>query len=608
MQAAGDTHTAASPGPRGFGVLTYTRRAIELVWSTSRRLTIWLALLTTTAGLLPAAIAYVGKLIVDAVVAAISSGGDFRLALNYVAIEALLVTAIAGAQRSIALCQALLRAQLGNRINVLILEKALTLSLEQFEDSEFYDKLNRARREASSRPLSLVNRTFSLVQNTISLIGFAALLLQFSPWAVIILAVAGIPSFFAETYFSGEAYQLNRMRSPDTRKQWYLETVLAREDHAKEVKLFRLGPTLLGRYKSIFDTIYRDTRKLTIRRESWGFALGLIGTLSFYGAYAWIAVTTMQALITLGDMTMYLMVFKQGQTAVAANLSAISGMYEDNLYLSNLYEYLEQPDAPDTGTLTAGVRPGDGVRFDNVSFTYPGSRAPALSNIDLHIRPGDSLALVGANGAGKTTLIKLMTGLYKPDSGEVRLDGSPLDEWQRVTLDKRFGVIFQDFARYQLIVGENIGAGDVENFDTENHWREAATKGLADEFIENLPENYQTQLGRWFQSGQELSTGQWQKIALARAFMDKKADILILDEPTASMDAAAEAAMFEHFRELSRDKITILISHRFSTVRRADQIIVIDQGRIVERGTHEELMSMQGHYATLFTLQAEGYR
>ena len=602
------TADANNPRPRGFGVLVYTRRAIELVWSTSRKLTLSLALLTTTAGLLPVAIAYVGKLIVDAVVASMSGSGDIRLALQFVAVEALLVTAVAGAQRAIALCQALLRAQLGNRINVLILEKALTLSLEQFEDAEFYDKLNRARREASSRPLSLVNRTFSLAQNSIALVGLAALLAQFSPWAVAVLAVAGIPSFLAETYFSGEAYQLSRRRSPETRKQWYLETVLAREDHAKEVKLFRLGSKLLGRYTSIFDTIYRDTRKLTIKKELWGFVLGLFGTVSFYAAYAWIATATMRAVISLGDMTMYLMVFRQGQTAVAANLSAISGMYEDNLYLSNLYEYLEQPEQADSGVLREGKQPGDGVRFENVQFTYPGSAEPALNDIDLHIRPSESLALVGENGAGKTTLIKLMTGLYKPDSGRILLDGSPLADWDRKVLDKRFGVIFQDFAHYQLTAGENIGAGDVENFEREDDWRAAAAKGLADTFIEKLPNEYETQLGRWFQSGQELSSGQWQKIALARAFMDKKADILILDEPTASMDAAAEAAMFEHFRDLSRDKITILISHRFSTVRRADQIIVVDQGAIVERGSHDELMSIQGHYATLFTLQAEGYR
>lgn len=594
----------------GLGVLVYSRRALELVWTTSPKLTLWLGVLTVAAGLLPAAIAWVGQLIVDSVVAAMNGEGSARTALEYVAAEAGLVVAMAGAQRGIALCQSLLRALLGQRVNAMILEKALTLSLAQFEDAEFYDKLSRARREASSRPLSLVNRTFSLAQNAISIASYAVLLIQFSVWAVVILAVAGLPAFVAETKFSGDAFRLFRWRSPDSRMQMYLETVLAREDHAKEVKLFRLGPLLLDRYRAIFRRLYGEDRALTIRRESWGWALGLVGTAAFYGAYAWIVIATVGGEITLGEMTMYLLVFKQGQAAVGASLTAISGMYEDNLYLSNLYEYLEQP--PETGIqggdVRRGARPGDGVRFEGVSFTYPGAREPALIDIDLHLEPGRSLALVGENGAGKTTLIKLMTGLYRADAGRILLDGTPIEEWHRETLDRRFGVIFQDFARYQLSVGENIGAGDVDHFDDEQRWREAAELGMAAPFVENLPEGYRAQLGRWFRDGQELSTGQWQKIALARAFMDRGADILIMDEPTASMDAAAEAAMFEHFRRLTRGKITVLISHRFSTVRRADRIIVIEQGRITEAGSHEELMARQGHYATLFALQAEGYR
>ncbi|MEM8981547.1 MAG: ABC transporter ATP-binding protein [Pseudomonadota bacterium] len=594
--------------PGGLGVFSYTRRAIELVWQTSKPLTIALAVLTIVAGLVPAAIAWVGKLIVDAVVAAAASTGEARDALVFVGIEALLVTLLAGAQRGIAICQSLLRSLLGNRINVLILEKALTLSLPQFEDAEFYDKLNRARRDASSRPLSLVNRTFALAQNGISLLGFAGLLLQFSPLAVLILTAAGIPAFIAETRFSDQAFALSRRRSPELRKQWYLETVLAREDHAKEVKLFRLGRRLLGRYQAIFQRLYAERRSLTLRREGWGFVLGIVGTVAFYGTYAWIAIAAVSGSISLGEMTMYLLVFKQGQSAVGANLAAISGMYEDNLYLSNLYEYLEQPAERHSGTATVGRSPGDGVRFDNVSFTYAGAERAALTNIDLHIEPGKSLALVGENGAGKTTLIKLMTGLYNPERGQVLLDGTPLEQWDREVLDRRFGVIFQDFAHYQMTVGENVGAGDVDHFDDAERWQEAATKGLAQPFIERLPDQYATQLGRWFAGGHELSSGQWQKIALARAFMDGSADVLILDEPTAAMDAAAEAAMFEHFRELSHDKITVLISHRFSTVRRADRIVVVDDGQIVESGDHDELMSANGHYATLFRLQAEGYR
>jgi len=603
----------AEIGLRTFlGVFRYSRKAIDLVWTTSRRLTVVLGVLTVFAGVLPAAVAWVGALIIDAVVGeaqAVQGGADASLArvFTLVGVEGLIIAVLAGAQRGISLCQSLLRAQLGQRVNVMILEKALTLELSQFEDSEFYDKLTRARREASSRPLSLVTRSFGLAQNGVSLLSYGVLLVQFSPWAVVVLLLAGLPSFFAEAKFSGEAFTLFRWRSPATRMQIYLETVLAREDHAKEVKLFGLGPLLLERYREIFRRLYKDDRALTIRRDSWGLGLGLIGTVALYGAYAWIAVVAVAGRITIGQMTMYLMLFRQGQSAVAAILTAIGGMYEDNLYLSTLYEYLETPVARRTENRQVGTEPEDGVRFEGVGFTYPGASKPALENIDLHIRPGESLALVGENGSGKTTLIKLLTRLYTPQHGRILLDGLDLQEWQEEALRERIGVIFQDFARYQLLVGENIGAGDVHHFDDEARWREAAQMGMASPIIDDLPSGYETQLGRWFKDGQELSGGQWQKIALSRAFMRSQADILVLDEPTAAMDAAAESQVFEHFRKLTRTRIAILISHRFSTVRMADQIVVIQDGHIVEHGSHEDLMALGGHYERLFSLQAAGY-
>ncbi len=592
-----------------FGVFRYSRRALELVWDTNRPLLGALTVLTLCAGLMPAAIAWVGAQIVDAVVAAHNAAGhDAARVLRLVLLEGVLVAALAGAQRGLSFCQALLRAQLGQRVNVMILEKALTLELQQFEDSEFYDKLTRARREASSRPLSLVMRTFGLSQNAISLLSYAALLVRFSPWTVLLLLLAGLPAFIAETKFSGDAFRLFRWRSPETRMQIYLETVLAREDHAKEVKLFGLGRRLLQRYRDIFTRLYREDRALSIRRDSWGFGLSLVATATLYSAYAWIALTTIRGAITLGQMTMYLLLFRQGQAAVSAMLSSVGGMYEDNLYLSTLYEYLETPVAPRSGSALRGPAPADGVRFEHVCFTYPGASEPALVDIDLQLPPGGSLALVGENGSGKTTLIKLLTRLYSPDRGRILLDGLPLAEWSEDVLRARIGVIFQDFTRYQMLVGENVGAGDERHFEDERRWRDAAHKGRAADFIEQLPQGYQTQLGKWFQYGQELSGGQWQKIALARAFMRRDADILVLDEPTAAMDARAEAEVFEHFRALGRDRITILISHRFSTVRMADQIVVLERGRIVEKGSHEQLMELAGHYAQLFALQARGYR
>jgi ATP-binding cassette subfamily B protein len=593
----------------------YTRHALQLVWATSRPLTVALALLTLLAGVLPAAIAWVGAQIVDAVVAAMNSGGsgaglgeDARLVLELVALEGLLVAALAAVQRGLSTCQSLLRAQLGQRVNETILEKALTLELAQFEDSEFYDRLTRARREASTRPLSLVMRSFGLVQNAIALVSFGTLLAQFSPWAVAVLLLAGLPSFVAEAKFSGDAFRLFRWRSPETRMQMYLETVLAREDSAKEVKLYELGPRLLERYRAIFRKVFREDRALTIRRDSWGFALGLVATAAFYAAYAWIAISAVRGRITLGQMTMYVLLFRQGQAAVSASLAAIGGMYEDNLYLSTLYEYLDTPVPARHGSALSGPNPADGVRFEQVSFTYPGAAEPAVSEVSFHLRPGRSLALVGENGSGKTTLIKLLTRLYRPTAGRILLDGRPLDEWDESTLRRRIGVIFQDFARYQLAVGENIGAGDVAHFEDEARWREAAELATAAPFIEELPAGYRTQLGKWFRDGRELSGGQWQKIALARAFMREGADLLVLDEPTAAMDARAEAEIFEQFRTLARRRMVILISHRFSTVRHADEILVVDHGRVIERGDHDSLMAREnGHYAQLFALQARGY-
>jgi len=592
-----------------FAVFRYSRHAVRLVWETNRTLLFAAAALTLAGGLLPAAVAWVGARIVDAVVnAARSPAHDVRLVLQLVLLEGVLVAVVSGVQRGLSLCQSLLRAQLGQRVNVMILEKALTLELQHFEDSEFYDKLTRARREASSRPLSLVMRTFGLLQNTISLLSFAALLVHFSPWSVVVLLLAGVPSFIAEAKFSGDAFRLFRWRSPETRMQMYLETVLAREDNAKEVRLFGLGARFLQRYRDIFLRLYGQDRALSIRRDSWGFLLGLLTTITLYGAYAWIALAAVHGEITLGRMTMYLLLFRQGQAAVAAMLSAVGGMYEDNLYLSTLYEYLDTPVATPPGNAQRGPRPAEGISFEHVSFAYPGATEPTLHDINLKLPPGSSLALVGENGSGKTTLIKLLTRLYAPTSGRICFEGLDLREWDEVALRERVGVIFQDFAHYQLPVGENVGVGDEPHFEDESRWRVAAEKGRAAAFIDELPLGYRTQLGKWFRDGRELSGGQWQKIALSRAFMRTRADVLVLDEPTASMDARAEAEVFEHFRNLARSRITILISHRFSTVRMADQIVVLDRGRIIERGTHQSLTAAGGHYAQLFALQARGYQ
>ena len=595
---------------RFFGVFRYSKEALTLVWSTDKTLTVILAALTIFAGIVPGAIAYVGKLIVDAVVLAVETdlAADRWMVLKWIGVEAGLIILMAAAQRSLMVSQSLLRALLGQRVNVMILEKAQTLELSHFEDSEFYDKLTRARREASSRPLSLITRTFGLVQNGITLFTYGWLLIQFSWLAVVGLLLAALPSFFVETFFSGAAFRLFRWQVPETRKRNYLEWLLAREDFVKEVKLFGTGNLFLDRYRAIFDQLYAEDKALTLKRSIWGFLLGVLSSVAFYGAYGWIGWSAAMGWITLGGMTMYLLIFKQGQSSIAASLTAIGKMYEDNLYLSNLYDFLEEEIDMQYGTEVTGPLPGDGVRFEEVSFTYPGQTSPALDNVSLHLQPGQKLALVGENGSGKTTLIKLLTRLYAPTAGHVLLDGRDLNEWQLDALRNRIGVIFQDFVRYQLEVGENIGVGDVEHVDARDQQQAAAEKGMAHPFIDEMESGYDTQLGRWFKDGRELSGGQWQKIALSRAFMRKQADILVLDEPTSAMDAEAEASIFDHFRAATDKQMAILISHRFSTVRMADQIVVLTKGKISERGSHEELIQKNGRYAHLFSIQAKGYQ
>jgi len=608
-----DTQTSSNPVSKFISVFRYSSVAIGIVWDTSAALTVVMAATTLVSGILPAAIASVGGLFVDAVASAFQETGASAQqlrseALYYVFLEAGLVVLITAAQRINTVCQSILRVLLGNKINVMILEKALTLELAHFEDSEFYDKLVRARREASSRPLSLVIKTFDLFRDSILLVTIGIWLYQFSPYAVLLLGLAGVPAFLAEAKFSGEAFRIHRRRSAERRMQIYLEMVLTREDGVKEVKLLQLGKLFVQRYVDIFKNIYKEDKSLVLRRGFWGYVLGLLASAAFYFAYGWVGFAAIAGTITIGQMTMYIAQFRLGQNAVTSSLTAVNGMYEDNLYLSNLSEYLAHKVPEQTGSKTRGPDPADGIRFENVSFHYPGSENPALHNITLHIHSGESLAIVGENGSGKTTLIKLLTRLYVPTGGNIFLEGLELSAWDIDTLRQKIGVIFQDFSRYQLMVGENIGIGDVKNIHQDEYVAEAARKGMADVFVKDLPAAYKTQLGTWFKDGKELSGGQWQKIALSRAFMRSQADILILDEPTAAIDAKAEAEIFEHFRELTANKISIIISHRFSTVRRADYIIVLDQAEILERGTHKELLHLDGQYATLFKLQAKGYQ
>ncbi len=582
--------------------LSHTRMTLRLVWRSSPSMTFALLAMTLVGGVFPLGVAYAGKRIVDAVVAHART-----TTLHWVGVELGLVIALATVQRGLGLVRSLLGARLGIDINVAILEKALGLELRFFEDSEFYDKLTRARREASSRPISLVTESFGLVQSVITLVGYAALLVQFSGWAVALLCVATVPATIAEMRYSKLAFKIRNWRSPESRRILYLEYVLANDEHAKEVKLFGIGPLLLERYRKLSEDFYEQDRGLYLRRAKWTQVLSLVGTGTFYGAYAAMAMMAAAGQLTLGNMTMYVLAFRQGQQAFQSALGGIGAMYEHNLYMSNLWEYLGIATSTSTPTATPTAT-ATSIRLEDVGFRYGGKEQWALRHIDLEIPEGESLALVGENGAGKTTLVKLLTRLYEPTEGRIVLGGRDLRDWDPDDLRRRFGVLFQDYNQYQLKVRENVGLGSVDHLDDLPRIGRAVERGGASDVVSALAGGLEAPLGRWFQEGTELSGGQWQKIALARAFMREEAEILVLDEPTASLDAEAEHGVFERFRALARGRTTIVISHRFPTVRMARKIVVLDHGSIVESGTHDELVAKGGKYARMFALQAEGYR
>jgi ATP-binding cassette subfamily B protein len=591
-------------------LFSYVRRTLRLVAASSPRLVLGMAALTLLGASAPIAVAYTGKHIIDAVVLK-----DAALTLRWVLLELGSVTVLALALRGLGLVRSILGARLGTDVNVQILEKALSLDLEHFENAEFYDKLTRARREASSRPVALVADSFQVAQNALTLVGYAAVLTRFSAWLVLGLLLATVPAALSEMRYSKLGFQLRNWRSPETRRLLYLEYVLANDEHVKEVKLFGLGEYLLGRYRGLAESFYESDMRLAVRRASWTQVFSLIGTAAFYGAYAWLALSAARGALTLGTLTLYTVSLRQGQQSFQSVLSGIGNLYEHNLYMSNLFEYLSLPAprlaAPEQSPRLppAALPRGQAeLRFENVGFRYPGKDSWALRGLDLTIAAGESLAIVGKNGAGKTTLVKLLARLYHPTEGRILLGGMDLEEWPLDELRRRISVLFQDFNQYQLSLRENIGFGSLPHMADEPRIERAAERGGADTVVATLPSGLDARLGTWFEKGSELSGGQWQKVALSRAFMREEAEILVLDEPTAALDAEAEHAVFERFRQLAEGRTTIVISHRFPTVRMARQIIVLEGGQLVEHGSHADLIALGGRYAHMFALQAAGYQ
>ena len=602
------------------GALRNLRPFLAMVWATSPTLTAATIALRLVRALLPVATLYIGKLIIDDVVMLVQlpdkpvtlqqwldSGHLNRLGLLLAAEFAVAVAAdVLG--RIVSLLDGLLAEQVSTSSSVRLMEHAATLDLEDFEDAEFQDQLERARRQTSGR-MTLMSQLFSQAQDLVTVASLAAGLIVFAPWLIVLLLVALVPAFLGEAHFNAKSYSLDFGRTPERRELDYVRQTAASAETAKEVKIFGLNGFLIDRYRRLASSFYEANRRLALRRAGWGGLFTTIGTIGYYFAYAYIAWRTLSGEFSVGDLTFLAGSFRRLRTLLESLLSGFSSVAGQALYLDDLFSFFEvRPEIHSPANplpFPKSIR--EGFVFEDVGFIYPGAERWAVRHLSFTLKAGEVVALVGENGAGKTTLVKLLTRLYDPDEGRILLDGRDLRDYGLDELRGSMGVIFQDFVRYNLPAGDNIAVGRIEARGDHERIARAANRSQADEVIGRLPHGYDQMIGKRFKNGVELSGGEWQKIAIARAYM-REAEVLILDEPTAALDARAEFEVFQRFKELSKGKTAVLISHRFSSVRMADRILVLAEGKVEAQGTHEELVAQQGRYAELFELQAAGYR
>ncbi len=603
--------------------LRYVPPLIKLVWATHRGYTATIAVLRVARAFVPIAALWVAKLIIDFVQASLGQAPDWERLAELVALELAIVVGGEVLARASVLAESLLGDLFSNRVSVRLMEHAATLDLAQFEDPAFYDHLERARRQTVGR-IGLLTQLLGMGQSTLTLLTLGSALLAYSPWLLLLLVAAIVPAFVGETHFASLGYSLLYRWTPERRQLDYLRFVGASDRTAKEVQMFGLAGWLTDRYRVLSDRFYQENRTLSIRRAAVSTVLSLFGSLGYYAAYAIILVRAVEGAITIGTLTFLAASFSRSRDLIQGLLLGAGDIYEQSLYLKDLFAFFEvQP----TIASKAGAPPvPDPVRggfvFEDVGFRYPGSERWAIRHVNLTIATGERIAFVGENGAGKTTITKLLARLYDPSEGRILLDGRDLRDYDLASVRQAIGVIFQDFVRYDMAFDENIGVGEIdrvgaylgahrdgtaENATTPAPIREAAEQSLAATLLPRLPAGYRQMLGRRFDGGVDLSGGEWQKVALARAYL-REAQLLILDEPTAALDARAEYDVFVRFNELMAGRMAVVISHRFSTVRMADRILVLDEGAVAEEGTHDELLARGGIYAELFQMQAAGYR